>query len=162
MTPVASRLTPLIHKAHYASKPPGQIPTGIDREEEKKFGQQKLESNPEEVTTQSSVRQFIERDEKQAQKPVTDGLAHDLVSNNQLIALNSLSLASHVSNEMAANMATCPIGSRPGDVRPQYRPQGVLHSRPRRYRPVCRYLYKHALSVLGPQHRMALVFRFRE
>jgi hypothetical protein len=57
----------MVRRTQYSTIPPNQI----DKEHEKKVAQQKLEARPEEVSTQSSVRQFLESDPKPATK-VTD------------------------------------------------------------------------------------------
>lgn len=69
----------LIHKTRYATKPP--LAQSLTPEEEKAAGQKVLEPHPESVSTESSVRHVIEPAPAQdAEKPVSDGLGHDLVS----------------------------------------------------------------------------------
>ena len=78
-----ARLNPLAQRTWFASssKPPPRIQSERDPEEEKRFGQQKLESDPQHVSTQSSVRHLFEPDDPktEAEKPVSSGLKHDLV-----------------------------------------------------------------------------------
>ncbi|KAH7021279.1 uncharacterized protein B0I36DRAFT_388018 [Microdochium trichocladiopsis] len=73
----------LPQKASYADKPPPPpLQVGRDAEEEKRLGQQKLESDPSAVSTQSSVRHVYEpaspQAESAAKADVSDGLKHDL------------------------------------------------------------------------------------
>lgn len=58
---------PVVWRTQYSTVPPTQI----DKEHEKKVAQQKLEARPEEVSTQSSVRHFLESDQTSTTK-VTD------------------------------------------------------------------------------------------
>lgn len=79
-----TQLSPLVApgvQRWHATKPPPRMQSARDPEEEKKFGAKKLESNPEAVTTTSSVRQVWEPDsrEEAAEKPVREGIQHDLV-----------------------------------------------------------------------------------
>ena len=69
-----------------SSKPPPRIQSERDPEEERRFGQQKLESNPQAVSTSSSVRRVFEPDDPQTQpeKPVSAGIQHDLVRRDPL------------------------------------------------------------------------------
>lgn len=63
----------LVHKTYYASKP-------ANPEEEKKWAEAKLEPHPESVSTESSVRHFLEPNQSgSSAKPVQEGIAHDLV-----------------------------------------------------------------------------------
>ena len=82
--PAPAWLNPLAQRTWFASSskpPPPRIQSERDPEEEKRFGQQKLESDPEHVSTQSSVRHLFEPDDPktEAEKPVSSGLKHDLV-----------------------------------------------------------------------------------
>lgn len=73
----AARALPFSHRTSYATK---HIPNKANAEEEKKWAQQKLEPHPESVSSESSVRHFIEPDQGESgAKPVSDGLSHDLV-----------------------------------------------------------------------------------
>ena len=71
----------LLRKGEIDKEVYGLSRLAADPEEEKKFGAKKLESNPEAVTTTSSVRQVWEPDshEEAAEKPVREGIQHDLV-----------------------------------------------------------------------------------
>ncbi|KAI5864117.1 hypothetical protein GGS23DRAFT_483192 [Durotheca rogersii] len=76
------RLLPLppMRVAQYATEARRGLPLGKNLEEEKKFGQEKLESNPEAVTTESSVRHLYEPDEPGTEKPIRHGVRDDLKS----------------------------------------------------------------------------------
>ncbi|KAI0121316.1 hypothetical protein BJ170DRAFT_644459 [Xylariales sp. AK1849] len=76
--PVAPQVAPLVHKTRYATKPLGNLQSKANHEEEKKFGERKLEAHPESVTSESSVRHVVEPDVQPTAKPVGDGIAHDL------------------------------------------------------------------------------------
>ncbi|KAL7624687.1 hypothetical protein AAE478_006257 [Parahypoxylon ruwenzoriense] len=72
------RVIPPIQKALYATKTPSGLQYARDPEEEKKIGQRKLESDPEAVTTESSVRHFYEPDKSDTEKPISHGIKEDL------------------------------------------------------------------------------------
>lgn len=74
----APRTTSLIFKTRYATKP--SLGESLSPEEEKKAQQQKLESHPDQVSTESSVRHAFEPAPATANKDVADGLGHDIVS----------------------------------------------------------------------------------
>lgn len=59
---------PTITSLLYATKPPIEPVNKIDREAEKKYAAQKLESHPEQVSTQSSVRRAFEGSGKTKQE----------------------------------------------------------------------------------------------
>lgn len=65
----------------FATKPSGGFQQGIDTEEEKKIAQRKLTPHPESVTTESSVRHLYEPSAPDKQRPMQEGVAHDLVCN---------------------------------------------------------------------------------
>lgn len=68
------RLVPFVQRANFADK------NVRDTNLEKKIGQQKLESHPEEVTVESSVRPSYEGPETRPSDPnTTDGVKKDLV-----------------------------------------------------------------------------------
>ncbi|KAI1802700.1 hypothetical protein F4811DRAFT_563013 [Daldinia bambusicola] len=75
--PIFRKLSP-IQTTPYATKTPSGFQQGIDPEEEKKIGQRKLESNPEVVTTESSVRHLYEPSSQGGQKPIKHGVKDDL------------------------------------------------------------------------------------
>ncbi|KAI0171727.1 hypothetical protein GGR52DRAFT_547380 [Hypoxylon sp. FL1284] len=75
---LAARTLPPIQRSRYASKAPSGIQYERDPEAEKKIGQQKLESHPEEVSTESSVRHIYEPDSKGGEKPIKHGVRDDL------------------------------------------------------------------------------------
>lgn len=54
------------------------MPSKRDPEEEKKFGEQKLQADPSAVSSASSVRHVYEPVDANAAAPVSDGIAHDL------------------------------------------------------------------------------------
>ncbi|KAH6695747.1 hypothetical protein F5X68DRAFT_244559 [Plectosphaerella plurivora] len=70
------RLAPRVSKAYYAGSPYDKIDTAA----EKKTAQKKLESRPEEVSTESTTRKLFEPDPAGATSSgsVTDGLQHDI------------------------------------------------------------------------------------
>ncbi|KAI1764822.1 hypothetical protein GGR53DRAFT_295001 [Hypoxylon sp. FL1150] len=72
------RMVSSVQTSKYATKAPSGIQYGRDPEGEKKLGQQKLESNPEVVTTESSVRHLYEPDGQGKQKPIKHGVKDDL------------------------------------------------------------------------------------
>ena len=83
VAPAPTRLNPLAPRTWIASssKPPPRIQSERDPEEEKRFGQQKLASDPQAVSTQSSVRHLFEPDDPktEAEKPVSSSLQDELV-----------------------------------------------------------------------------------
>ncbi|KAK8086097.1 hypothetical protein PG994_001071 [Apiospora phragmitis] len=68
--------TSLVLKTRYTTKPP--LGESLKPEEIKKAAEQKLESHPEQVSTESSVRHAFEPAPEDAQKDVADGLGHDI------------------------------------------------------------------------------------
>ncbi|KAI0834004.1 hypothetical protein F5Y06DRAFT_279988, partial [Hypoxylon sp. FL0890] len=81
---------PPIQKARYATKTPSGLQYGRDPEEEEKVAQQKLEANPEVVTTESSVRHFYEPDSQGGQKPIQHGIKDDLETVKDTFSLSSV------------------------------------------------------------------------
>ncbi|KAI1371766.1 hypothetical protein F4677DRAFT_434634 [Hypoxylon crocopeplum] len=81
---------PPIQKARYVSKSPSGLQHGRDPEEEKEIGQQKLEANPEVVTTESSVRHLCEPDSRKGEKPIKHGIKDDLETVKDTFALSSV------------------------------------------------------------------------
>ncbi|XXG97959.1 hypothetical protein Hte_004275 [Hypoxylon texense] len=75
---LAPRILSSIQRSRYVTKAPSGIQYGRDPEGEKKVGQQKLESHPEAVTTESSVRHVYEPDTQGGQKPISHGVRDDL------------------------------------------------------------------------------------
>ncbi|KAI1770525.1 hypothetical protein F4818DRAFT_258678 [Hypoxylon cercidicola] len=75
---LASHILPPIQRSRYATKASSGIQYGRDSEGEKKLAQQKLESNPEVVTTESSVRHLYEPNSQGEQKPIKHGIKDDL------------------------------------------------------------------------------------
>jgi hypothetical protein len=84
----------------YATKPIVP-PTGIDKEETKKVGKEKLESDPEHVTTTSSTRTVLNelpsqrggpdsKDAKDIKDHVASGVSSDLVSAPRCITLRQI------------------------------------------------------------------------
>ncbi|KAI0376423.1 hypothetical protein F5Y04DRAFT_266537 [Hypomontagnella monticulosa] len=90
LRPFVSRIVPLPQNAHYVTKSPSGLQHGKDPEEEKKIGQQKLQSNPGVVTTESSVRHFYEPDSQREQKPIGHGVRDDLETVKETFALSSV------------------------------------------------------------------------
>ncbi|KAI2777616.1 hypothetical protein F4815DRAFT_480742 [Daldinia loculata] len=84
------RIIAPIQKAQYVTKTPSGFQQGRDPEEERKFGQRKLESNPEIVTTESSVRHLYEPDNQRAQKPIRHGVRDDLKTVKDTFDLSSV------------------------------------------------------------------------
>jgi hypothetical protein len=72
-----SRVAVISARASYSKSPYDKI----DVKAEKKLAKQKLEARPEEVSTESTTRQFVEKTPAPPGKEedVQDGLAHDLV-----------------------------------------------------------------------------------
>ncbi|KAI1134316.1 hypothetical protein F5Y05DRAFT_238120 [Hypoxylon sp. FL0543] len=87
--PISKAIKPM-QKAKYASKTPSGLQYGRDPEEEKKIAQQKLEANPEVVTTESSVRHFYEPDSQGGQKPIKHGIKDDLETVKDTFSLTSV------------------------------------------------------------------------
>ncbi|KAI1407325.1 hypothetical protein F5Y13DRAFT_132040 [Hypoxylon sp. FL1857] len=85
-----SHVIPPIQTALYATKTPSGLQYGRDPEEEKKVAQQKLEANPEVVTTESSVRHLYEPDGQGGQKPVKHGIKDDLETVKDTFSLASV------------------------------------------------------------------------
>ncbi|KAF7518906.1 hypothetical protein G7054_g13284 [Neopestalotiopsis clavispora] len=80
----------LVHKTYYASKP-------ANPEEEKKWAEAKLEPHPESVSTESSVRHFLEPNQSgSSAKPVQEGIAHDLNLVKETFALSTVPKESYV------------------------------------------------------------------
>ncbi|OTB04916.1 hypothetical protein M426DRAFT_320489 [Hypoxylon sp. CI-4A] len=79
-----------IQQARHVSKTPSGIQYNRDPEEEKKIGERKLESNPEVVTTESSVRHLYEPDPKSAEKPIKHGVKDDLANVKDTFDLSSV------------------------------------------------------------------------
>ncbi|ETS80938.1 hypothetical protein PFICI_08467 [Pestalotiopsis fici W106-1] len=80
----------LVHKTYFATKP-------ANPEEEKKWGQEKLKPHPESVSTESSVRQFLEPDQSRSSaQPVQEGIAHDLNLVKETFALSTVPKESYV------------------------------------------------------------------
>ncbi|KAI1452682.1 hypothetical protein F4805DRAFT_446570 [Annulohypoxylon moriforme] len=77
-------------KARYSSKTPSGLQYGRDPEEEKKFSQQKLQSDPEAVTTESSVRHVYEPSSQGEQKPIGHGVKDDIETVKETFALSDV------------------------------------------------------------------------
>ncbi|KAI1654140.1 hypothetical protein F4813DRAFT_215236 [Daldinia decipiens] len=88
-TPISRNIAP-IQTAQYVTKTPSGFQQGRGPEEEKKIGQRKLESNPEVVTTESSVRHLYEPDSQRAQKPIRHGIRDDLETVKDTFDLSSV------------------------------------------------------------------------
>ncbi|XDG02740.1 hypothetical protein ABKA04_002355 [Annulohypoxylon sp. FPYF3050] len=76
--------------AGYSTKTPSGLQYGRDSEEEKKFSQQKLHSDPKAVTTESSVRHVYEPSSQGEQKPVGHGVKDDLETVKETFALSDV------------------------------------------------------------------------
>ncbi|KAI1476538.1 hypothetical protein F4774DRAFT_427986 [Daldinia eschscholtzii] len=87
--PISRKFSP-IQTTPYVTKTPSGFQQGIDPEEEKKIGQRKLESNPEVVTTESSVRHLYEPDSQGGQKPIKHGVKDDLETVKATFDLSSV------------------------------------------------------------------------
>ncbi|KAI1104804.1 hypothetical protein F4804DRAFT_305909 [Jackrogersella minutella] len=87
---VASRIISPSQKAQYVTKTPSGLQQGRDPEEEKKVGQQKLESHPEAVTTESSVRHLYEPSSRKEEKPIKHGVRDDLKTIQETFALSDV------------------------------------------------------------------------
>ncbi|KAI0131509.1 hypothetical protein F4814DRAFT_406293 [Daldinia grandis] len=87
--PFSRNIAP-IQKARYVTKTQSGFQQGRDPEEEKKIGQRKLESNPEVVTTESSVRHLYEPSGQGAQKPIKHGVRDDLETVKDTFDLSSV------------------------------------------------------------------------
>ncbi|KAK3689237.1 hypothetical protein B0T22DRAFT_408163 [Podospora appendiculata] len=85
------KLAPLILRIEFSTKPP-LPPTKGDRNFEQEVAKQKLESDPEHVTTQSSVRHVFEHSQapKDKEKEVSGGLKGDLQTVKETFALQSV------------------------------------------------------------------------
>ncbi|KAI1841798.1 hypothetical protein JX265_009407 [Neoarthrinium moseri] len=97
--PIASRILPVTHKTAYATKPPGQMQSGRDPEEEKKWAEQKLKPHPESVSSESSVRHLLETGKEKPRSeatPVAEGIKHDLGLVKETFALNTVPKESYV------------------------------------------------------------------
>ncbi|KAI2617318.1 hypothetical protein GGS26DRAFT_576870 [Hypomontagnella submonticulosa] len=90
LRPFVSRIIPLTPTVHYVTKSPSGLQHGRDPDEEKRIGQEKLESNPEVVTTESSVRHVYEPDSQRAEKPIKHGVRDDLETVKETFALSSV------------------------------------------------------------------------
>ncbi|KAI1471789.1 uncharacterized protein F4812DRAFT_415469 [Daldinia caldariorum] len=75
--PISRKPSP-IQTTSYVTKTPSGFQQGTDPEEDKRIGQRKLESNPEVVTTESSVRHFYESSGQGEQKSIKHGIRDDL------------------------------------------------------------------------------------
>ncbi|KAK8024912.1 hypothetical protein PG990_002735 [Apiospora arundinis] len=90
----APRATSLVFKTRYATKPP--LGESLSPEEMKKSQEQKLESHPERVSTESSVRHTFESAPAGAQKDVADGLGHDIETVKQTFNLAQVPRESYI------------------------------------------------------------------
>ncbi|GAB1318236.1 Mitochondrial inner membrane protein 1 [Madurella fahalii] len=81
----------ITQRALLSTKPPLQ-PNKIDKEFEKKAGEKKLESRPDEVTSSSSVRQVVEESQAppEPQQDVMEGLKGDVNTIKETLALSSV------------------------------------------------------------------------
>ncbi|KAK9423418.1 hypothetical protein SUNI508_04312 [Seiridium unicorne] len=94
-----SRILPLTHRTSYATKtkPLGNLQSKANPDEEKKWAESKLEPHPESVSTDSSVRHFLELpNQNDNAPPVSDGVAHDLGLVKETFALNTVPKESYV------------------------------------------------------------------
>ncbi|GAW22150.1 hypothetical protein ANO14919_116850 [Xylariales sp. No.14919] len=75
---VPARLPSITQQTSFATKTPKGFQQGIDPEEEQKIAQRKLKPHPESVTTESSVRHVFEPSPPGQERPVQQGVSHDL------------------------------------------------------------------------------------
>ncbi|KAK7920122.1 hypothetical protein PG985_008144 [Apiospora marii] len=90
----APRGTSLVFKTRYATKP--SLGDRLSPEDEKKAQNQKLESHPDQVSTESSVRHAFEPSPADANKDVADGLGHDINTVKQTFNLTQVPKESYV------------------------------------------------------------------
>lgn len=135
----AKQLVPYIQQARYASK------TERDVAFEKEVAKKKLESDPEHVTSESSVRHFEGPGERVVQGSTTDGLKQDLVS---CMAL-SFSII---------QIALTPPESGPPSrsTRTEQRSSAILPAGPLGHNPVPRDFSCNRILQLGHERRVAL------
>ncbi|EGO55956.1 hypothetical protein NEUTE1DRAFT_131561 [Neurospora tetrasperma FGSC 2508] len=83
--------SPLVFRSTFSSKPPLQ-PNHIDTQHEKELAQQKLKTDPEHVSVDSSVRPFVEQDQPTAAKAKdpTESLKDDLGLVKDTLALKTV------------------------------------------------------------------------
>ncbi|KAI0880188.1 uncharacterized protein GGS22DRAFT_175756 [Annulohypoxylon maeteangense] len=79
-----------VQKAKYSTKTPSGLQYGRDPEEEKRFGQQKLQSDPGAVTTESSVRHVYEPSSQGKQKPIKHGVKDDIETIKETFTLSDV------------------------------------------------------------------------
>ncbi|KAI8957625.1 hypothetical protein F5Y11DRAFT_360679 [Daldinia sp. FL1419] len=79
-----------MQRSQYVTKTSNGFQQGRDPEEERKIGQRKLESHPEVVTTESSVRHLYEPNSQGVQKPIKHGVRDDLETIKDTFALSSV------------------------------------------------------------------------
>ncbi|KAI1087910.1 hypothetical protein F5B19DRAFT_496931 [Rostrohypoxylon terebratum] len=87
---LASRSALSAQRVRYSTKSPSGLQYGRDPEEEKKFSQQKLHSDPKAVTTESSVRHVYEPSSQGEQKPIGHGVKDDLETVKETFALSDV------------------------------------------------------------------------
>ncbi|KAI1447269.1 hypothetical protein F5Y02DRAFT_380358 [Annulohypoxylon stygium] len=96
---ISNLILPRAHTSHtalsaqiaaYSTKTPSGLQYGRDPEEEKKFSQQKLHSDPKAVTTESSVRHVYEPSDQGEQKPIGHGVRDDLETVKETFALSDV------------------------------------------------------------------------
>ncbi|KAK8093550.1 hypothetical protein PG997_000235 [Apiospora hydei] len=86
--------TSLVFKTRYATK--STLGESLSPEEVKKAQSQKLESHPDQVSTESSVRHAIEPAPAGAQKDVADGLGHDIHTVKETFNLTQVPRESYI------------------------------------------------------------------
>lgn len=77
LRPALSQNRPVVWRTQYSTKP-FVPPTTIDREHEKELAQQKIEARPDEVSSESSVRHFLELDQDTPKTKVTNQDAEEV------------------------------------------------------------------------------------
>ncbi|CAJ2510602.1 Uu.00g062270.m01.CDS01 [Anthostomella pinea] len=90
ITSSSSATAAIIQTSKYATKSPTGMQQGIDPEQDKKVAARKLQVNPENVSTESSVRHFYEPDTQPTAKPVHEGVKADLETVKETFSLDSV------------------------------------------------------------------------